>query len=148
MRSLKCVCLQGNTHSFHPFFYSIGAQKQRSKANSIVLTRDVQLVFQEHCVFCDWIIVKCHKFISNLRIVINGWTRETAPLTAFNNYSLTLVINMKLTYVQLTIVTLLSDVHSLIHDNLQYLRPLSVLRCMVLWPYNTTLHCYVIYLQC
>ena len=32
-------------------------------------------------VFYHWIIVKCHIFVSNLVIVKNVWTTDTAPLT-------------------------------------------------------------------
>ena len=32
------------------------------------------------CVCCDWIIVRCPIFVSNLITVTNGWTRHTAPL--------------------------------------------------------------------
>ena len=40
----------------------------------------------EHCVCCDWIIVKCHMFVTNLIIINNGWTRDTTPLTILHYF--------------------------------------------------------------
>ena len=71
------------------------------------------LVFKEHHVLRDWIIVMCHMFVSNLIIVKNGWTGDTESFRAVNKCSLKVVFNIKLTFVQPTVITPLSDVHSI-----------------------------------
>ena len=52
----------------------------KGQGNNVLTQTRLWLVFQEHCVFCNWITVKCHKFVSNLIIVKNCWTRDTSPL--------------------------------------------------------------------
>ena len=36
------------------------------------------------CIFCDWIIVKCNKFLSHFIIVNNGWTTNSATLAGIS----------------------------------------------------------------